>query len=270
MSQLRQRVVTAVPMLLGLVLVLFIAPYWLTYILSAAIFAFAAWEWSVFLRLHQSSARLAYTALTALLLAAVAWLVPAIIDLRLVLWVAMGWWSCAFVWVLCYPTPIPRIVAALAGWLVLVPCWAAVVAILGGAGHGPALLLLILAIVFAADIGAYFAGRRYGRLKLAPRVSPGKTWEGLIGGLVLAALVAAAGGFLLGLPVAFIVPAGVSSAAMSVVGDLTESMFKRSAGVKDSGSLFPGHGGILDRLDSITAAIPLYALALSWYGVQVT
>lgn len=267
MSQLRQRVLTAVPLLLALVLVLYVAPYWLAYGLSAAIFVYAAWEWAIFLGLRRMAARLAYAAVTALVLAAVAWLVPSFLDLRLVLWLAVGWWACAFLWVLRYPTPMPRLVAALAGWLVLVPCWLAIVAILVQPDEGPALLLLVLAIVFAADIGAYFAGRRFGRIKLAPRVSPGKTWEGLVGGVLLATLVAAVGGPMVGLPLAFIVPVGASTAVVSVVGDLTESMFKRSAGVKDSGSLIPGHGGILDRLDSITAAMPLYALALSWYGV---
>lgn len=267
MSQLRQRVVTAVPLLVALVLLLFLAPYWLLYGLSAAIFIAAAWEWAVFLRLSQPSVRLVYAVATAVLLAVEAWLVPSVIDLHVVLWIAMGWWACAFLWVLRYPTPVPRTVAILAGWLVLAPCWAAVVALLASPGRGPVLLLLVLAVVFAADIGAYFAGRRFGRIKLAPQVSPGKTWEGFVGGVLLAALVAAAGGPMAGLPVAFILPVGASIAVISVVGDLTESMFKRSAGVKDSGSLFPGHGGILDRLDSITAAVPLYVLALSWYGV---
>ena len=134
------------------------------------------------------------------------------------------------------------------------------------AGQGSALLLLVLAIIWAADIGAYFAGHRWGRLKLAPQVSPGKTLEGVAGGLVSAVLVAGAGGSLLGLPLAVMLPLGLCMAALSIVGDLAESMFKRSVGLKDSGRLFPGHGGLLDRIDSITAAAPLFALALQWMG----
>jgi len=99
-------------------------------------------------------------------------------------------------------------------------------------------------------------------------VSPGKTWEGLIGGCLSSAGVSAAGGFLLGLGPAVMLPLGLGVAALSVVGDLTESMFKRSVGAKDSGNLIPGHGGLLDRLDSITAALPLFALAMSWLGVS--
>jgi phosphatidate cytidylyltransferase len=121
--------------------------------------------------------------------------------------------------------------------------------------------------VFAADIGAYFAGHRFGRVKLAPQVSPGKTWEGLIGGVLLAALTSGAGGLLVGLPPGVMVPVGLGVSALSVVGDLTESMFKRSVGAKDSGHLIPGHGGVLDRIDGITAAMPFFALALSWLGL---
>jgi phosphatidate cytidylyltransferase len=121
--------------------------------------------------------------------------------------------------------------------------------------------------VFAADIGAFFAGRRWGSHKLAPRVSPGKTWEGAAGGLAAVALVALAGTLHFGLPIAAGVVFGCAVGIFSVIGDLTESMFKRSAGLKDSGSLLPGHGGVLDRIDSVTAAAPLYALGLFGSGV---
>jgi phosphatidate cytidylyltransferase len=204
----------------------------------------------------------------ALLLAVSAWLVPAIIGLQIVLWIALLWWAVAFLWILRYPTSVPPAVAALAGLLVLIPSWLALVAILRVPEHGPAFALLALCVVFAGDIGAFFAGHRFGRVKLAPQVSPGKTWEGLIGGVLLAALTAAAGGAFLGLSPVIMVPVGLGVAALSVVGDLTESMFKRSVGAKDSGHLIPGHGGVLDRIDSITAAMPLFALVLSWLGMS--
>ena len=117
---------------------------------------------------------------------------------------------------------------------------------------------------FALGITRY---ERFGRLKLAPQVSPGKTWEGPFGGVLLATLASVAGGLLVGLPPASMIPLGLGVAVLSVVGDLAESMFKRSVGAKDSGRLIPGHGGVLDRLDSITAALPLFALALSWLGL---
>jgi phosphatidate cytidylyltransferase len=122
-------------------------------------------------------------------------------------------------------------------------------------------------MVCAADIGAYAAGRAFGRRKLAPRVSPGKTWEGAVGGLALVALVAGGGAEYFGLPTLAAVAFGCGVGIFSIIGDLTESMFKRAAALKDSGTLLPGHGGLLDRIDSVTAAAPLYALALFGAGV---
>jgi phosphatidate cytidylyltransferase len=129
------------------------------------------------------------------------------------------------------------------------------------------IVLWLVFLVIAADIGAFFVGRALGKRKLAPRVSPGKTWEGALGGLATVALVAWGGAVHFGLPVLRAVTFGCAVGVFSVVGDLTESMFKRTAGLKDSGVLLPGHGGMLDRLDSVTAAAPLYALGLYSSGV---
>jgi phosphatidate cytidylyltransferase len=129
-------------------------------------------------------------------------------------------------------------------------------------------VLWLVLLVVAADVGAYFAGRALGRRKLAPRISPGKTWEGVGGGLVLVALVAVCGALHFRLPALAAVAFGCAVGIFSVIGDLTESMFKRAAGLKDSGAWLPGHGGLLDRLDSVTAAAPLYALGLFGSGVM--
>jgi phosphatidate cytidylyltransferase len=151
--------------------------------------------------------------------------------------------------------------------LTLLPAWVALLALLRATDRGIEYLLFVLVIIWAADIGAYFTGRRFGRTKLAVEVSPGKTWEGFAGGLAAAGLVAAIGARWLDLPELILVPVGLSVAAISVVGDLTVSMFKRHAHLKDSGSLFPGHGGVLDRVDSITAGVPLFALIAVWMGI---
>jgi phosphatidate cytidylyltransferase len=267
MSQLTQRVLTAIPLLAGLLLVIFLAPVWVTALVAGAVMVLGAWEWSAFIGWKAPGLRAAYAGAIALLLVAAGWLVPSAVALDTVLYAALLWWAVALAWILRYPTPVPPIVAVVAGVLVLVPAWLALVAILGVPGRGPALTLVALCIVFAADVGAYFAGHRFGRVRLAPQVSPGKTWEGLFGGVLLATLASVAGGVLVGLPPASMLPVGLGVAALSVVGDLTESMFKRSVGAKDSGNLIPGHGGVLDRLDSITAALPLFALALSWLGL---
>ena len=132
----------------------------------------------------------------------------------------------------------------------------------------PLNLLFALLVVWAADVGAYFAGKRFGRVKLAPAISPGKTWEGVLGGLTVVAGVAAAFALLRGVPLIVLMPFSMVAAALSVVGDLTVSMFKRTAGIKDSGTLFPGHGGILDRVDSVSAAAPLFALGLGFTGLS--
>jgi len=122
-------------------------------------------------------------------------------------------------------------------------------------------------MVSAADIGAYFAGRAFGRHKLAPRVSPGKTVEGALGGLAMVALVAGCGAVYFGLPPLILIAFGLAVGIFSIIGDLTESMFKRAAALKDSGTLLPGHGGLLDRIDSVAAAAPWYALGLFGSGV---
>ena len=150
--------------------------------------------------------------------------------------------------------------SALAGWLVLAPAGAALAAVHTRPG-GAALAMTLLAVVWAADSGAWFCGRRFGRTRLAPGVSPGKTWEGVAGGLAAGAAVGAAAAWWLVLPAAGLLLAALLAAGASVVGDLYESLCKRRAGVKDSGRLLPGHGGLLDRIDGLTAAAPVYAVA---------
>ena len=178
---------------------------------------------------------------------------------------AVVWWFVAFVWILVAPDRVNPLTAALAGVLALVPCWLALVYFATRTTPHAGWVLFTLALVWAADTGAYFAGRFLGKVPLAPRVSPKKTWEGVIGGLIVSAAVAAVGGSWLGASGFEFISLCVAVAAISVVGDLAESMLKRAAGLKDSGSIFPGHGGVLDRIDSVTAAAPTLALGL--YGL---
>lgn len=168
-------------------------------------------------------------------------------------WLATGWRASG------YP-------GAAAGVIVLLAAWVAIASL---QARSPWLVLAAMAVVWIADIAAYFAGRRFGQRKLAPAISPGKTWEGVWGAL---AAVAAYAVLLVALTPAAFVPAGLAAklafvaflpllAAVSVVGDLFESLLKRQAGVKDSGGLLPGHGGVLDRIDALLAAMPFAALA---------
>jgi phosphatidate cytidylyltransferase len=260
---LKQRVVTALIAVAALLLVLFALPQAAAQLVVAALVLAGAWEWSGFLGTPSNVLRALYVIFIAVLMALATWVVP---DIEGLLFrVALVWWVCALVWMLFYPTPIPGIVRWIAGALVLLPLYEALIVLYLAS---PIILLSALLIVWAADTGAFVAGKLFGRVKLAPKISPGKTWEGVIGGLLTVALLAAAGAWLADESIAVLVPFCLAVACASIVGDLTVSMFKRTAGLKDSGSIFPGHGGVLDRVDSVAAAAPLFALGVPWTGLQ--
>jgi phosphatidate cytidylyltransferase len=267
---LRVRILTASILGMALLFSLFLLPPQWTVLVFATVLTFAAWEWAGFGSLRGRAIRFAYVgAIAALLGVSWAWTRnPA--HLMWFLSLACAWWIIAFLWMTLAPGRHQSALTLICGVPVLVPAFIALARVqvsARGFARGPEMVLWMLLLVFAADIGAYFAGRSLGRYKLAPRVSPGKTWEGAIGGLAAVALVALAGTVHFGLPIAAGVAFSCAVGIFSVIGDLTESMFKRSAGLKDSGSLLPGHGGILDRIDSVTAAAPLYALGLLGAGV---
>jgi phosphatidate cytidylyltransferase len=262
---LKQRILTAIVALLVLAVVMFVLPAVVARIVIALLVLGAAWEWSGFIFNKQFAGRTAYVFFIAILLALIFLKLPnpALVDITLK--VALGWWLAALAWMFFFPTPIARPVAWVCGALIVVPAWLALDLLYV---QRPIMLLFALLIVWVADIGAYFVGKGFGRVKLAPQISPGKTWEGVLGGLSAVVVLAAIGGPVLDIDVAVLVPFCLAVAMISIVGDLTVSMFKRNAGVKDSGSLFPGHGGVLDRIDSVTAAAPLFALAMSWIGMK--
>jgi phosphatidate cytidylyltransferase len=258
---MKQRIITAVIALLALMLVLFYVPAEVAMIVIVAVMLAGAWEWSAFLGRQGTGVRVVYVIIIAALMAAVTFLN---VDAALVFQVALAWWIAALIWTFFFPTPIPVVVRWLAGALVLVPLYLALVVLYEMA---PELLLFALLIVWVADTGAFFAGKFLGRVKLAPEISPGKTWEGVIGGLVAVVLLVLIRSTWAETELAVFIPFCLAVASLSIVGDLTVSMFKRTAGLKDSGGLFPGHGGVLDRVDSVAAAAPLFALGLSWLGM---
>jgi len=259
---LKTRVVTALVSLILISVVLFAVPAQYAEWLIGLLLVAGAWEWSGFLELAATFARIAYTAAIGVCIALVYFVVPEMTPL--ILQVACIWWMVAFLWNLRFPTAIPLPVRWICGLLVIVPLFAALILLFR---LGIEYLIFTLLIVWAADAGAYFAGKGFGRVKLAPAISPGKTWEGVIGGLLLVGALAIAVGIWRDLNIGVFLPFCLAVAALSVVGDLTVSMFKRTAGVKDSGSLFPGHGGVLDRIDSVAAAAPLFALGVGWLGL---
>jgi phosphatidate cytidylyltransferase len=255
-----------------LVVVLLGVVFWLppraTQIALTIVVLAGAWEWSAFLRVQNVATRVTYVAVIGALLWA-AWGFTATPQGRdLVLSVALIWWIIALCWVMFAPRLVSTWAAAAAGILALVPAWVALNRLRLDFDRGAEWVLFALILVWVADIGAFFVGRRFGRTRLAPSVSPGKTWEGVVGGAVASALVAVGGSLVFNIPALRFVPLCLAVVAVSIVGDLTVSLLKRFAGVKDSGSLFPGHGGVMDRIDSVTAAAPILFFGLVMLGVH--
>lgn len=261
---LRTRVITALLLVAGFALILFGLPPLAAALAFAAIAALAAWEWGGLMRQDQP-ARVMYALLLLFfcwqLAVAVPQLVPVLLAVSAVFWILVVPLWFRFKWTLAGND----FFGYLLGALVILPTWAAMVAL-----HAVStwLLLAAMALVWVADIAAYFVGRAFGRHKLAPAISPGKTWEGVAGAV---AGVMIYGAIVLNFsPLAGHVPLAAPLLALllllltavSVMGDLFESLLKRQAGIKDSSNLLPGHGGVLDRIDALTSTLPLAALIL--------
>lgn len=264
-EMLKQRVVTAIVALSVLAVVMFVVPVIIARIAIALLMLGAAWEWSGFIFSNENKGRYVYLLFIAILMAVIFVELPNAGLVGIILKISLGWWFTALAWMFFFPTPIAKPVAWICGALVIVPAWLALDILYL---QRPELLLFALLIVWVADMGAYFVGKGFGRVKLAPQISPGKTWEGVFGGVSAVMVLAVMGSQAFEIEIAVILPFCLAVAMISIVGDLTVSMFKRHSGVKDSGNLFPGHGGVLDRIDSVTAAAPLFALGLSWAGMR--
>jgi phosphatidate cytidylyltransferase len=225
-----------------------------------------AWEWAGLAR-GSARARAVYAGAFALAMIGLLRFDATLGFIDPLLIVALAGWCVALAGVLTYPRRILPAFVWAAGPLALLPAWLVLVAVHTREPQGPVLALLVLALVWAADVGAYATGRTLGRVKLAPKVSPGKTWEGVSGGVLFALIVAWAASPWLGLPVLALLAIAAVTALVSVVGDLTVSMLKRNVGLKDSGRLLPGHGGVMDRIDGLIAAVPVYAAGLRLAGL---
>ena len=267
-SGLKQRVLTASVLLPLLLACLFMLPGRGWQLLSCLPIGLAAGEWA-HLAGYGKRVRIAFI---GILLASCLGFVAAFASAgyaaeavglsSLLLMAALMFWAIAVpLWLYRGWRVKQPLLAGAVGWMVLVPAWLAAVHL----QRLPWLLLAVLLVVWVADIAAYFAGRRFGRRKLAPQISPGKTWEGVIGAFVAVLIYGSVASFVLQPSanihdrlVTLIFVAALT--VLSMAGDLFESWIKRGAGVKDSGSLLPGHGGMLDRIDSLTAALPFAAL----------
>jgi phosphatidate cytidylyltransferase len=261
---LKQRILT----------ILILAPVfiWLVLFASSPVFnyavlcviAIAAYEWARLSGLSDSWQYLLYAILLPLLALAGQMLLP-VEDYRYFIYSpALLWWLLVSGWIIAHrqqaAAPISPSLRLAMGIATLLPAWFALVE-LHGLPQGRQWVLFLFLIIWAADIGAYVAGKLYGRTKLAPAISPAKSLEGLAGGLLSVAAVSYAGSVYFSVDSSFLLLGlAVTTALISVFGDLFESLLKRMAGYKDSGSILPGHGGVLDRIDSVTAAAPVFVL----------
>jgi phosphatidate cytidylyltransferase len=265
----RERILTALVLAAVMLGALFAAPPWATRAVFGLCIAAGAWEWALLAGARSRGQRLGYVLVVALVATALRVLLAEPAAFRALIEASVALWCLALLWLLAGRAVIPRLAVAVVGMAALVPTWVALTRMVELWPHGARWVLFVLVLSFGADTGAYFAGRAFGRVHLAPSISPGKTWEGVIGGLALALLLAWAGATWLGATPRQLLPVAICGAAFSVVGDLVESLCKRSAGLKDSGSLFPGHGGVLDRIDSVLAATPVTCLGLLWLGAGI-
>jgi len=267
---LKQRIITAIILVVLFLIAVFFSSPAIWSLIALLVVGQGAVEWARLSNLHGRAAT-AYWALALMLMLLTLWF-DLNVDAKQQSLNHLPWYGAAvLLWVLVVPAWLiagwrPRnvLVMGAVGWVVLIPT---ALALIDLRAITPWLLLAVMSTVWVADIAAYFSGRRFGKRKLAPSISPGKTWEGVFGALILVSIYVIALVWATGYIKQFITYPGVIVAVwwwvgLSVIGDLFESAVKRQAGVKDSGALLPGHGGLLDRIDALTATLPFAAITL--------
>lgn len=279
-STLKKRILTALILLPLALIAIFELPLVPFAIFTAIVMSIGAWEWGPFIGFCNKRKRvILMTVLIGSMLAFAEYsglISNGKVDLykpyiELTMWLSLAWWGLALLLVVTYPKSARywrglSWIKGLFGLFTLLPAWVGINIIRANqfeidVQSGAWLLLYVFALVWAADIGAYFAGKAFGKRKLMPNVSPGKTIEGFLGGVVASTtliFLALQTQLFVGHNGAQVVLVSLAVVFSSVLGDLLESMLKRQAGVKDSGTILPGHGGILDRIDSLTAALPVF------------
>lgn len=284
-----QRIITALILAPAAIAAIFYLPLMYFAALLVVVIGIGAWEWGPLMGFDTKTRRTGFVATTLVLIACIWALVPPTdlwinptqlhVYALVLLWLAVAWWLFSAFLMFSYPNASVfwakhRSIRGVFGWLTLVPTWLAFMVIRtndyqADSYHGAQLLMFLFLMVWSADIGAYFVGKAFGKNKLMPNVSPGKTFEGFLGGIAFACLLISIAAYQLNWnseQVTTVLLVTVLITTVSVLGDLNESMFKRQAGVKDSGTILPGHGGILDRIDSLTATAPVFALCYVMFG----
>lgn len=238
-------------------------------IFALTLVSLGAWEWSVFAGWVKPSQRKQFFIINVLIFVLILFLQNNMLNLT-VISISLLWWLICIPLLLLFPVKEnnflhQRLVKTFIGVALLSATLISLILIRNNPNYGPQFVLYLILMIWFADSGAYFAGRAFGKNKLIPNVSPGKTWEGVAGAIVTTLILAVISLNLLNIPsthsFAFILVTFVT-VIFSIVGDLSESMFKRMANIKDSGNLLPGHGGILDRIDSLMSALPVFYCGL--------
>lgn len=273
---LKYRLLTAIVLIPIVIAALFLLSPANFGLVVIAVCALGAWEWAQFVGWHSQAKRVGLAVVFAAILLAMQFSISNINQFSSEpmvlygLWAGLIWWVIAIILVVTYPASASwgksAIIRLLFAVLTIIPFYCGMM-VLRTVGYqsdtffGAWWLLYVMLLVWGADSGAYAFGRTIGRNKMAPKVSPGKTWEGLVGGLITAGIISWLFSAFAPIPVMpdYLLVTSIIVVVVSVFGDLTESMFKRQSGIKDSSHLIPGHGGILDRIDSLTAAIPVFA-----------
>jgi len=278
---LKQRIITAVILAPLAILAILFLPVEQFKIAVAGVVALGAYEWAKMSGINDRASKVTFMALILIICGALifavdgqaVWYQSELNGLyKTILGISAVWWAVSLVMILTYPKyssvwkeNIP--IRAAFGVLTLIPTWVAIISLRTNLYevdpfYGASLIFYVLGIVWAADIGAFFCGVKFGKHKLRPNVSPGKSIEGLLGGIMASLAIIAFAALHYQFDASRIgmhILIGVITVAVSALGDLNESMFKRCAGIKDSGKLLPGHGGVMDRIDSLTAAFPVFA-----------
>jgi phosphatidate cytidylyltransferase len=278
---LKQRIITALILApLALFAILYL-PLFSFQIMIALVMGLGAWEWSSMSGMTRAFTKSAYAILVVVICLVLSFMLPT--DLiwyqgqlnslyTYILSLAAIWWVVSLAMIIAYPSYssawyTSKVLRGIFGFFTLIPTWVAVITLRTSLYdidpyYGASLIFYVLGIVWAADIGAFFVGVKFGKHKLRPEVSPGKTLEGLMGGVFASSAIIAFAAMHYQVDPSRIwlhILVGALTVGVSALGDLNESMFKRCAGIKDSGKLLPGHGGIMDRIDSLTAAFPVFA-----------
>jgi phosphatidate cytidylyltransferase len=276
MSPRTTRIVAAMVMAPAAVAAVLYLPTPMLAVLVAALMMLGLWEWALLAGLSDILPRASYLLANALMMLALVWAAgPDLYTLKLAAVIGAAWWLVALLWLKNFQfasgdSAVSRALKLLAGSTSVIPAWSALCWLHWSQPLGPRWALFAAAIVWAADTGAYFVGVRFGKHKMAPRISPGKSWEGFLGGIVASLLLVFLARPMLHVAwpsVPLLMLLTVITGLISVAGDLFESLLKRHAGIKDSSDLIPGHGGVLDRLDSLLAALPVFLVAKIWLGL---